>query len=593
MMSYSPTQTGARRERLCADAATLVIYALVTWLTDAYFMGDTPGYVAAIRAYEHGGAYIWDNPFWEFGHLLWRPAGYVAFHLLRPLTSLFIGADERLQVTLALMWVNWVAGLACVLLLRRVLARASRRAWIVALATLTFGASHAFLDYAQTGCAYVPGLALLLLGVHLLMRDAGDSADALGNSINSRRNTTSALVAGASLAGAVCLWFPYVLVVPAALASPLFLGGGVDRRSSLKCALRATLACGVVGALAYGAVLAHLGIHDAAGLKEWMAAAGHGYNRTGLSRMIFGLARSFIYMGHDGILFKRYLLHDPYSPVSLWHLFGASLWQLALFYLTAAALVLQLLAAREGRRTLLWIALACAPVFVFALFIFEGGMPERYLPLFPFVFVGLARALDAEGDDGARASAPFFKYVVFCFAVVIVVSNVRAMSKQTLRRNQDAVAARLADLPARLKPHSLIATVHLQDELSEFYFSYPFNPINGRGQLEVYNVLEPGAARIATWRTDFAQKVQTTWAAGGDVWLSRRFLAARPLPEWNWVEGDERRVTWGDLPNFFSRFDAGDSVGGEDGFVLLARTPRNEALISDDAAGAATVDFKR
>lgn len=590
-MSQPRRQTNARPQRWRADAATIVIYALATWLTDAYFMGDTPGYVAAIRAYEHGGSYIWDNPFWEFGHLLWRPAGYVAFRLLRPLTTLFVGADERLQVTLALMWVNWVAGLACVLLLRRVLARASQRAWIVALATVTFGASHAFLDYAQTGCAYVPGLALLLLGLHLLTRDA----DARGEAESARRhtsngNTINALAAGASLAGAVCLWFPYVLVVAAALASPLCLGSDGARMSSLKTALRATLACGAAGALAYGAVLAHLGIHDAARLKEWMAAAGHGYNRTGISRMLFGLARSFIYMGQDGILFKRYLLHDPYSPVSLRQLFGASLWQLAVFYLTAAALTLRLVAAREGRRTLIWLAAACAPVFVFALFIFEGGMPERYLPLFPFVFVALARALDAEEATSTRA--PVFKYVAFCFAAVVVVANARAMSKPALRRNQDAVAARLADLPARLKPHSLIATVHLQDELSEFYFNYPFHPVNRRGQLEVYNVLEPGAARVATWRADFARKAQTTWSEGGDVWLSRRFFAARPRPEWNWVEGDERRVTWGDLPEFFSRFDAGESVGGEDGFVLMPRTPRNEALI-DGAASAATVDFKR
>ncbi|MFL6229568.1 MAG: hypothetical protein ACJ741_12400 [Pyrinomonadaceae bacterium] len=575
-------QTGARRDGR-ADAATLVIYALATWLTDAYFMGDTPGYVTAIRAYEHGGSYIWDNPFWEFGHLLWRPAGYVALHLLRPLTSLSVGADERLQVTLALMWVNWIAGLACLLLLRRLLARVSRRAFVVALATITFGASHAFLDYAQTGCAYVPGLALLLLGMYLITRDTADKVGAARNAIN-------ALGAGASLAGAVCVWFPYVLVVPAALATPLFLSGG-GNRSPIRNALKATLACALVGAVAYGAVLAHLGIHDAARLKEWMAAAGHGYNRTGFTRMVFGLARSFIYMGQDGILFKRYLLHDPYSPVSIRQLLGASLWQLAVFYITAAALVLRLIRSRAGRRTLVWLALACVPVFVFALFIFEGGMPERYLPLFPFVFVALARALDTEGDG--RARAPFFKYVAFCFAAVVVVSNVRAMSKPTLRRKQDAVAARLADLPARLKPHSLIATVHLQDELSEFYFNYPFHPVNRRGQLEVYNVLEPGAARIATWREDFARKVQATWAAGGDVWLSRRFMASRPLPEWNWVEGDERRVAWGDLPNFFSGFDAGESVGGEDGFVLMARTPRNEALINDVAAGAIIDDFKR
>jgi hypothetical protein len=299
--------------------------------------------------------------------------------------------------------------------------------------------------------------------------------------------------------------------------------------------------------------------------------------------MIFGLARSFINTGQEGMIFKRYVLHDPYSPVSLRQLFGKSFSQLIVFYVTTAALILSLIRAPAGRRTLLWLVAACLPIFIFALFIFEGGMPERYLPLFPFAFIAFACALDGDGD--ARGPSHVFKYLALCFALVVVVSNSQAASKPTLRREQDEVAARLADLPERLKPQSLVATVHLQDELSAFYFNYPFHPINRRGQMEVYNVLEPGAARIATWREDFARKTQATWRAGGDVWLSRRFFAARPRPEWNWVEGDERRVMWSDLPSFFETFETGDAVGGEDGFVLLPRTPRNEELINHLAVG--------
>jgi hypothetical protein len=566
--------TGPARADALGYGLCVVVYLLATAGTDAHFMGDTPGYTNAIRAYEHGGAYIWDNPFWEFGHLLWRPLGWLAFHLLRPLTSIFVGADERLQITLALMWVNWLAGLACVLLLYRLAARVSQRAWVGLLVTIIFTMSNAFLNYAQTGCAYVPGLALLLLGMELLARDTNKDEGAPPSNLN-------ALAAGASLAGAVCLWFPYVLVLPAALALPLCLATSTNGRA-LKPALRATLACAVVGALTYGAVLAHLGIHNPTQLKAWMAAAGHGYNRTGLTRMLFGLARSFINMGQDGILFKRYLLHDPYSPVSLRQLLRASLWQLALFYLTAAALLLRLLTTRTGgRRMLALLALAGAPVFVFALFIFEGGMPERYLPFFPFILLALAYALAAE-----RAHPAWFKHLAGCFAVVLIVANMQAMAKLTLQHRQDAVAMRLADLPARLKPQSLIATVHLQDELSEFYFNYPFHPVNRRGQLEVYNVLEPGAARILTWREDFARKAEAAWAAGGDVWLSRRFFAARPRADWNWVEGDERRVTWADLPRFFTQFETSDVVGGADGFVLLPRTSANEQSVGRWAAGA-------
>jgi FtsH-binding integral membrane protein len=231
-----------RRVGWRADLIVLAIYALATWLTDAYFMGDTPGYVASIRAHENGGTYIWDNPFWEFGHLLWRPAGHLAFHLLRPLTTLSVGADERLQVTLALMWVNWVAGLACVLLLRRLLSRVAHRTWIVVLLTIIFVMSNAFLDYAQTGCAYVPGLALLLLGLYLLARSSSDS-DRAG-----RWLTLDVLVAGASLAGAVCLWFPYVLVVPAALATPLWLAPSLTDRRAVRSARSLTARCSRISA---------------------------------------------------------------------------------------------------------------------------------------------------------------------------------------------------------------------------------------------------------------------------------------------------------------------------------------------------------
>jgi hypothetical protein len=568
------TVTGALRR----DAVVALAYVLATALTDAAFMGDTPGYARAILAYEHGGAYIWDNPFWEFGHLLWRPLGWLAFRASRPLTALFVGGDERLQVTLALMWLNWLAGLACVLMLRRLCTRMSGRAWVGTLTTLVFLAAHAFLNYAQTGCAYVPGLALLLAGLCLLAR--GILPEGIFASDEHAPHTRSALAAGACLAGAVSLWFPYVLVVPAALALPPLLGGSNRRR--LRATAWATGACAVCGALLYGAVLAHLGIHDLAHLKAWMAAAGHGYNRTGLARMLFGLARSFMHMGQDGILLKRFMLHDPYNPVTLRQLFGASLWQLAIFYLTAAALMLRLLSGRNGRRVLALLAVACAPVFAFALFIFEGGMPERYLPLFPFVFVALACAL----DEDARRPPAFFRVLALVFAAAVVVANARALAKPLLARRQAAVAARLADLPVRLRPHSVVAVVHLQDELADFYFNYPFHPINRSGQLEVYNVLEPGAARIATWRTDFARTAQTAWAAGGDVWLSRRFFTTRPQAEWNWVEGDERRVTWADLPQFFAQFETGDAVGDADGFVLLARTPRNEALLARWATGA-------
>ncbi|HEV2829292.1 MAG TPA: hypothetical protein VGW76_16970 [Pyrinomonadaceae bacterium] len=524
-------------------------------------MGDTPAYVLSILTYERGGAFGWDNPFWEFGHLFWRPLGYLSFHLLRPITSLFVGGDERLQVTLALIWLSWLSGLGCVLLLISLLAQFINRQWVCNLIVVAFTAANAFLNYAQTGCSYILGTMLLLLGLLLLAQSSNNGAKA-----------TKGRLAGAaaSLAGAVCFWFPYALVIPAALALPILLRG--KSQHTYPVTWQSTLAVAFFLALAYGAILIHLRIFGLADFKTWMGAAGHGYHQTGLLRMLFGLARSFVNMGQDGVLFKRYLMHDPYNPVSMGELFQVSLWKFGFFYLTVAVLFLNALRTRMGRRALALLAVAAGPVFVFALFIFEGGMPERYLPLLPFFFLTLAVTLNEK-------QSPVLGYITIGFVAVLVVSNISVMSKPALQEKQNAIAMRVAELRPRMKPNSMVAVVHLQDGLSEFYYNYPFHPINRYGHLQVYSVLEPGATRIQTWKEDFAAKVIEAWRADGDVWISKRFLQPQPRAEWNWVEGDDSRISWAALEPFFKQFETGEQVGGDDGFLLLNRTPTNQERI--------------
>src|SRR2546430_11460043 len=58
-------------------------------------------------------------------------------------------------------------------------------------------------------------------------------------------------------------------------------------------------------------------------------------------------------------------------------------------------------------------------------------------------------------------------------------------------------------------------------------------------------------------------------------------LSSRPRAEWNWVEGADERIKWADLPAFFSQFDAGPTVGGEDGFLLLPHSSKNQKIIND------------
>jgi hypothetical protein len=82
-----------------------------------------------------------------------------------------------------------------------------------------------------------------------------------------------------------------------------------------------------------------------------------------------------------------------------------------------------------------------------------------------------------------------------------------------------------------------------------------------------------------TWRNIFAAKTLALWDQGGDVWITKRLLHSHPSPEWEWVEGDDPRVTWKDIYLFFAQLEMGQSVGGEDGFVLVQHSPRNEQFL--------------
>ena len=62
------------------------------------------------------------------------------------------------------------------------------------------------------------------------------------------------------------------------------------------------------------------------------------------------------------------------------------------------------------------------------------------------------------------------------------------------------------------------------------------------------------------------------------MWIRKRVLAARPRPEWNWVEGADPRLSWAGIHTFFSRLDVGQSIGDDDGFALLLSSPNNRAL---------------
>lgn len=532
----------------------LIMYVLATSVTNAYSMGDTRIYVAHIL--ESSG-----YAFWDFGHVLWRPLGWLLDSTFRPLTRLVSGEDPRVAVTLTLMAVSWIAGLVSVLLVHALARRFCRREWIVYFITVGFLCANAFINYAQTGHSYIPGLALLLLGL-VLVTDGEKT----------RGSFWTALLAGVALAVAVGMWFVFVLSVPAVLVSPLFLFG--FNKSRLRLAGQTVVVFAVVISLIYSAVAIHLGIYSVAGLQAWIASSAHGgYGMKGIPRMVFSFARSIIHMGNDGRIFKRYIVKDPLNPVSLLDLLRLSWWKLVLFYVFSFSVLLNLLFSRLGRGALALFLLSAIPLAIFALFLFEAGTIDRYLPLYPMMFLALSVSL---GNDKLR-SVPRFAAAVFVIAAVI--SNISATSTVTLNRQQAEVAARIGDLQPLLKPvGSRVITVGQEDPVYGLNVNFPFHLLNRSG-FSTDMMADRGNEQVLRWRNIFATKTLALWVKGGDVWVTKRIFHSRPRAEWEWVEGDDPRVTWNDLYSFFSQLEFGQSVGGEDGFVLLWRSPKNEQFL--------------
>jgi hypothetical protein len=545
----------------------LAVYLLATLFTSAYFMADTADYVESIVSFVGGRNY----EFWEFGHLFWRPLGWLLYAVCSRLLSLMASGDVRFNVTLVLVALNWLAGLLSVGAFYGIVRRVcGGRMWISGIVTVTFIFAHAFLNFSQTGSPYIPGLSLLLLGWYILTR-GGERCE---------NSWATALLAGLALAGAVCLWFPYVLAMPAAVAFPVLLFG--FDRVRVRLAISTGITFAVVVAVAYAVVvIGALGIHTVAGFRAWMSAASHDTDIKGVARMVFGLARSFIYMGNDGILFKRYLVGDPFNRVTGLDLVRLSLLKLALFYLFLASVTINLLFSAQSRRILGLLIVNAAPVIVFASS-FDGGAVERYLPLYPAIFLALSVCLC--GTYSIRVS----RYVAYAFIAAVIVTDAAALARPVLHRRQEATAGRISEVVRRLKPESRIITVTWQDELVNFSRSYPFHPLNRGGSLRVGTLVTPGTTVAGEWREGFAGEALAIWKHGGEVWVSKRVFSPRPRPEWNWAEGDERRVSWPDFDAFFSQMEIGESAGGEDGFVLIPPTSGNREYLKDVARTKAT-----
>jgi len=243
-----------------------------------------------------------------------------------------------------------------------------------------------------------------------------------------------------------------------------------------------------------------------------------------------------------------------------------------LFYLAAAAMLLGLLIV-PVRRMLVLLLLTAIPLVAFAIK-FDGGAVERYLPLYPIIFISLAWVL---GHSHASRVVKVVPVLFFCVAMFVDLS---VMARMVLNRQKQQTSERVAAIVPRLKPNSWLVTTHLQDDLVNFQASFPFEPVNRHNTYHVYPLLVLNSDQTARWQEEFASKTLQAWNKGGDAWLSSRLLSSRPQPNWNWVEGDDPRVKWDDVYRFFAQLQTGEVAGGADGFVLLEKSDANVHLLN-------------
>src|SRR5688572_3753651 len=158
---------GARRTDWIATAVVLIGYLVLLFFTRTLDQGDTSVYGDDLVNWLRGRK----ATMWEFGHAIWRPLAAAVLSVVH--TDPARATDGVLfeQAVRVLTWLSVLGGALAVALFRAWLVRVGVPRWIAVAMTIAFTAASAFLGYAQTGSSYVPGVAMLLLGLWALAGD--------------------------------------------------------------------------------------------------------------------------------------------------------------------------------------------------------------------------------------------------------------------------------------------------------------------------------------------------------------------------------------------------------------------------------------
>ncbi|MBS1853822.1 MAG: hypothetical protein JST11_00535 [Acidobacteria bacterium] len=552
---------------------TLLLSFMACYLmTSPGYIGDTTRYAREVIDHAEGR----EAQFWEFGHLLWRPWGFVGYLFCGHWYAQSFGDDPAQTVDRFLIQTNVVCSAAALLLLMLLL-RKVVRAKVAWAAVFAMSCSAAYLNYCHSGAPYIPALVFSIITLLLLTTAVRLPGGGHGH----------ALLAGVSFAVACALWFPYsftglgMLAVlyrwppkdSAAVAA--VIDGSVCRRRLIFTFL-VSVAVSAFFLFATGA--AANGIRNVSQLPQWVRESDNGWSQSATAmRAVTGLPRAVWDFGDETVLLKRWLFRDPYNPVHVSTLMFTLGLKLAAFYLGIGAALLILW--REHRVVLFILVAGGLPLLLFSITVFEPSSPERFLPVFPFAYLAVAVVLDKASSHAIPSG------LVALLLVGYTVYNLTANSQISGDPRVAEAKLRIQALNNNVQPEALVFVVTYTDEMILASTTHPLDNSLARLAFRVQDAVTIANRRTAQWRTVFAESTLAQWAQDREVWVSERLLANRPEARWRWVEGDDRRIHWSDLPAAFGQLDRDRRIQvGMDGFLRLAESQANRELLTKWAA---------
>lgn len=562
-MRLIPSGPG-RRPYPATIAIVVLLGALIVAVTAPRFGGDENDYVDSAAIAIEGVAPAVPTLV-EPGHLLWRPTLYA----LTRAESAVRGASAGPPAPRATRWGKIVAAASVTVgaaaLATVVLGTFGSVPLAVAAAACLWGI-HGVLNYAHLGLAYAPAL--------------GSLCGALALSVAAPRRDSAVMAAGAGLlaALAVLFWLPLVLVLPAVFVTPWLLSGAPSTRARTA-AVWIVGTCAAAGVVAYGGAAALSGVSPSE-FPAWVQSASHSIvGSGGVARVVVGLARSFVYLGDDPAVVRRYLGGDPFFPVTTRELATLTIWpKLALFYgLVAVAAVVMLRSART-RPTAALLACAAVPCVGFGL-LWQGGDVERYLPLYPFAVIAASAAIASARSRGAWAA-------LAAGLVAIGAINVAAFSRPAVDAERRRLMRQTAcdePMPAR----SLLVLPTWRDPLLMLFRTTRYGGLFP-DSTAVIGGAAPATPDADRWRGNVAERLLQWDSAGGTAWIAEQALAERPTRANRWVEGEDPRLRWRDIPAFFRTLSVEDVCDNADGFVRLRLDDRTRRVLTATAPAKAT-----